>query len=139
MSQFWRLLRLQLDQRFGLASLRTSLRERRAKTLGRFLLGVLVFAALGSMVALYVYLLSMITPLFLQLGIGNILLGLAVLISSLLTFFMGMVYLIGTLFFARDIEFLAALPFPSGPSLPPSLPRCSSPKSERARWCCCRR
>lgn len=112
MSQFWRLLRLQLDQRFGLASLRTSLRERRAKTLGRFLLGVLVFAALGSMVALYVYLLSMITPLFLQLGIGNILLGLAVLISSLLTFFMGMVYLIGTLFFARDIEFLAALPIP---------------------------
>lgn len=112
MKTYLRLLRLQINQRFGLSALRAEWKERKGRTLGKAALGLIAVFGIASLLGLYTWLIAITMPAFLQLQMGEILLGVILLVSMVFVFFMGLVYLIGVLYFAKDSDFLAALPIP---------------------------
>lgn len=112
MSLFLRLLGVQINQRFGLSALRAGLKDNRMRTLGRGALYLVAFLGIGSLVGMYAWLIAVLMPSFTALGLQTLLLGVVLLAAMILVFFMGMIYLLGMLFFAKDTEFLAALPIP---------------------------
>lgn len=112
MKQYLRLFRLQINQRFGLSALRADIKENPKRTVGRAALFLLVILSFGMLIGMYTWLVALMMPAFQSLQMEKVLLGLLLLVSMVFVFFMGMIYLIGTLFFARDTEFLASLPIP---------------------------
>lgn len=112
MRLYLRLLGIQLNQRFGLSAIRAGLRDNRLRTLGRGALYLIVFLSIGVLVGMYTWLIDALMPTFTALGLETLLLGLVLFVAMLFVFFMGMVYLLGMLFFAKDTEFLASLPIP---------------------------
>lgn len=112
MRQYFRLLGIQMRQRYGLSSFKAGLRERRGRTLGMIAVWLIAILSIAMLLGMYVWLLTLLMPAFIAVGMGTLLLGLALLISMVFVFFMGLVYLIGMLFFSKDTEFLASLPIP---------------------------
>lgn len=112
MKLFFRLFFLQLNQRFGLSSMRAMLRDEKKKTARNLALFALVVFGVASLIAVYTALLSLLLPGFQQLGLDSVFLGLTLLLSMILVFVLGMFYLLGVLFFSKDTEFLTALPIP---------------------------
>ncbi len=112
MSLYFRLLRLQLSQRFGLSALRAEMQENRKRALGKASVFVVAVLSIGVLIGLYTWMLTAIMPTFQSLGMERIFLGVILLASMLIVFIFGLVYLIGLLFFSKDTEFLAALPIP---------------------------
>lgn len=112
MSMFFRLLGVQLNQRIGLSVLRSGWHESKGRTLGRAVIYLVAIVSIGFVIGMYTWLISAILPAFLELGLGDILLGLVLLAAMVMVFFMGLFYLIGMLFFSKDTEFLASLPIP---------------------------
>lgn len=112
MSLFLKLLKLQLNQRLGLSALRASFRDETRKTLLRALVYVVAVVGVGTLIGMYAWLLTLLVPSFVQMGLEKVLLGLVLLAAMVLVFVMGLIYIIGMLFFAKDTEFLAALPIP---------------------------
>lgn len=112
MKLFFRLLKLSLNQRFGLSALRAGLREDRKRTVLRGLVYVVALLSIGMLIGMYTWLGASVMPAFQALNMEHVLLGLVLLVAMAFVFFMGMFYLIGMLFFSKDTEFLAALPIP---------------------------
>lgn len=112
MKLFARLLWLQINQRFGLSALKAAWRDERKKTLGRGALALIVIISIAMLVVMYTWLLAAMMPGFESLGMEWVVLSIALLAGMVFVFFMGLIYLIGMLFFAKDTEFLAALPIP---------------------------
>ena len=112
MRLFFRLLGMQINQRMGFSAMRAMFRENKARAIGRLCIGALVGISLLSIVAMYVWFLVSFMPAFQTLGMEQLLLGLVLLVSMVMVFFLGMFYLIGVLFFSKDTEFLASLPIP---------------------------
>ncbi|MCL1963950.1 MAG: hypothetical protein FWF69_02680, partial [Firmicutes bacterium] len=112
MRLFFRLLSVQLNQRFGLSATRTLFKENKKRAAGRAALGVVIALSLSALVGMYTWLLVKLMPSFQALGLEVLMLGGMLLASMVLVFFLGMIYLLGVLFFSKDTEFLAALPIP---------------------------
>lgn len=112
MSLYIRLLRLQINQRMGISAIRSGLRDDRKRTLRGLLVLLVAVVGVGVLEGFYIWLLNAFLPGFRAMGMEGMLLSVALLISMVLTFFLGLFYLIGMLFFARDTAFLAALPIP---------------------------
>ena len=112
MNQYLTLLKVQFNQRYGLSVIRSELRENPRKMIGKLAVFAVAVISVGAMLVVYAWLLSKLMPAFHQAGFADILLGLALLTSMVLVFFMGFFYLLGFLFFAKDTEFLFSLPVP---------------------------
>lgn len=112
MRLFFRLLKTQLNQRFGISAMRASFRTHRLRAVGQLLLVLIVLLSIGALVGMYAWLMTKLVPVFVQLGMQHVMLGIILLASMVVVFFMGLVYLIGMLFFSKDTEFLASLPIP---------------------------
>lgn len=112
MSLYLRLLKLQLNQRFGFSAIRAGFRDEPKKMIGKMAIFITAMIGILSIVVMYAWLLYQIIPSFQEAGLEGLVLGLALLVSMVLVFFMGLIYLIGMLFFAKDTEFLFSLPIP---------------------------
>lgn len=112
MRLYLRLLGLQINQRLGLSVLRAGWQQSKGRTLARGALYLFLAIAFASILVMYVWLINALLPSFQALGLEKLLLGIVLLVSMVIVFFMGMIYLIGVLFFSKDTEFLAALPIP---------------------------
>jgi len=111
-NQYLTLLKAQFNQRYGLSAIRVELRENPRKMIGKLAIFFIAILSVSAIVVLYTWLLSILMPLFHQAGLSGVLLGVALLASMFLVFFMGFFYLLGFLFFAKDTEFLFSLPIP---------------------------
>lgn len=114
MSMFLRLFRVELKQRLGTSSLRASFRENKVKFIGRLSVWLIAFLSIAFLVGGYTWLLIKGMPFFAMLNLESVLLGILLLMSMVMVFFLGLFYLIGMLFFAKNTEFLASLPIPQG-------------------------
>ncbi len=112
MRLFLRLFGMQLNQRLGISAVRSAWRDDRKRAFGRIGIFLAVILSVGTLVGLYTWMIWSMMPAFHQLGLEKVFLGMTLLVSMVLVFIMGMVYLIGVLFFSKDTEFLAALPIP---------------------------
>lgn len=112
MSAYFRLLRVQVNQRLGISAFRALWRESKIRALGKALLWLLVVLSVGSLVGLYTWFMFFLLPPIHALGMDQVLLGVLLLCTMAIVFFLGLFYLNGVLFFSKDTEFLAALPIP---------------------------
>lgn len=112
MTLFFRLFAVQLRQRFGLSVMRAGWKDNPKRTIGHAALYAFVAISMLALVGMYVWLLNALMPVFVTLKMETLVLGIVLLVSMVVVFFMGLIYLIGSLFFAKDTEFLAALPIP---------------------------
>lgn len=113
MKMFFRLLGIQLNQRLGLSAFRAGWRDNRKKTVGQALVGFVAVVSIGSLIGMYAWLLTKLMPAFQMLKMESVLLGIVFLSCMVFTLIMGLISLLGVLFFAKDTEFLAALPISS--------------------------
>ncbi len=114
MKLLWRVFCVQMNQRIGFSAVRASFRQEPKRALTRTGIFLVALVSIGALSGMYTWLLHAIMPAFQSLGMGEVFLGVTLLLSMIIVFFMGMFYLIGALFFAKDTEFLAALPIPQG-------------------------
>ncbi|MDR0929251.1 MAG: hypothetical protein LBM74_05995 [Oscillospiraceae bacterium] len=105
-----RLFALQVNQRLGLSALRVLWREDPKKALRNALIFAAVALSLSTLLGMYIWLLHGMLPGFLALGMQDVFLGIVFLVMMVSVCLLGMVYLLGMLFFAKDAEFLASLP-----------------------------
>ena len=114
MMKFWRLVGLQLNVRYRFSYTLYNLKndkKARWKALG---IGLAVLLALVELVGLYTYLLAKIYQGASEAGMPEILLTQAAVLAGIFILFFGVFYILGTLFLAKDIELLSALPIKSG-------------------------
>lgn len=112
MSLYFRLMKLQFNQRFGFSVIKAGLREDPKKMIGKIAIFLTAVVGILSIVGMYAWLLYTIIPGFQQAGLESLVLGIVLMFSMVFVFFMGFIYLIGILFFAKDTEFLFSLPIP---------------------------
>lgn len=111
--QFMRLIGIQLNQRYGLTAMRIGFREDKAKTIRNALIVLVGIIAIGSLVFMYAWLAAKLYEAFAFMHMESVMLSIAMLVSMVLVLVLGLFYLIGTLYFAKDTEFLLTLPIPS--------------------------
>ena len=109
-SGFFTILRMELRSRYGLSVIKSNYRyDKKAfrKQIGLFALALYgILAILGA----YSFLVYEATKLFLGAGQGGLVLLYAFLAILILILFFGLIVVLGTLFFAKDSEFLSTLP-----------------------------
>ncbi|MFZ5974494.1 MAG: putative ABC transporter permease subunit [Bacillota bacterium] len=110
MSGFLTILKMQLRSRYGLSVIKSNYRnDKKAfrKQIGLFILALYgIVALLGT----YSFLVYKITELFMSVNQGGQVLIYAFLAILIMILFFGLVVVLGTLFFAKDSEFLSTLP-----------------------------
>lgn len=110
MSGYFTILRIQLRSRYGLSVIKSNYRN--DKKAFRKQLFIFASAAFGFLAILgsYSVLVYEASKLFLGGGQGSLLLLYAFLAILVMILFFGLIVVLGTLFFARDSEFLSTLP-----------------------------
>ena len=110
MSGYFTILRMQLRSRYGLSVIKSNYRN--DKKAFRKQLVIFASAAFGFLAILgsYSMLVYEASKLFLGGGQGSLLLLYAFLAILVMILFFGLIVVLGTLFFARDSEFLSTLP-----------------------------
>ncbi len=111
--EFWLLLKLHLRMRLALSSLRVTLRtgKGKAKIFGFTLLFLYVLAALWLVLCLFLYPMMGVAV---QMGVADVIVGVMVMASMLVSLFLGTLSLLGLVFNAKDTELYAALPVRQG-------------------------
>jgi len=110
MSGYFTILRMQLRSRYGLSVIKSNYRN--DKKAFRKQLVIFASAAFGFLAILgsYSVLVYEASKLFIGGGQGSLLLLYAFLAILVMILFFGLIVVLGTLFFARDSEFLSTLP-----------------------------
>lgn len=110
MTGFFPLLRLQLLSRFsGLKprNLAASLKEKKGRTIAYMILYPVLFLYLGAMLIIVE---NKILDVIVQLGMPDLLLSMAVMMSMVGTLILSFFFIMSSLYFGRDAAFIAALP-----------------------------
>jgi ABC-2 type transport system permease protein len=114
MSKFGSLLKTQLNSRFGFSMIRYALKNDRKAIWKGLGIGLAILVALGQFVFMYTFLLTKMFEAAKILNAPQLIITLGAVGSGLLTLFLGVFYILGALFLAKDTEFLASLPIRQG-------------------------
>ncbi len=110
MANFFNLLKIQLNARYGFSMMRYSMKNDK-KALWRGIgLGLVLLLALLEVMGLYVFFLIELYKAGEALGAPQFILTMATVAAGLLILFFGIFYILSTLFLAKDTELLASLP-----------------------------
>jgi ABC-2 type transport system permease protein len=109
-STFWTLAKLQMKMGFGLSALRYYWAKRDRKIWSS--LGIIALIVLGILpiFSLYIVVLNATFDAAVVLGQQQVVLTMAVVFSTVLVFFLGIVFVASTFFFSDDLPFLMSLP-----------------------------
>ncbi|MEW6082248.1 MAG: hypothetical protein AB1576_10840 [Bacillota bacterium] len=109
-STFWTLAKLQMKMGFGLSALRYYWVKRDRKIWSS--LGIIALIVLGILpiFSLYIVVLNATFDVAVVLGQQQVVLTMAVVFSTVLVFFLGIVFVASTFFFSDDLPFLMSLP-----------------------------
>ena len=114
MGNFFNLLKIQLNARYGFSMMRYSMKNDK-KALWRGIgLGLVLLLALLEVMGLYVFFLIELYKAGEALGAPQFILTMATVAAGLLILFFGIFYILSTLFLAKDTELLASLPVSQG-------------------------
>lgn len=112
MKPFFSLLRLQINSQFGLTALRYAFKSDRKMLWKVIGIGLIILVSVGQLVVYYTILLNMIYSASLPLNSPELILTLGAVAAGVITLVFGIIYILSTLFFAKDTELLSALPLP---------------------------
>ena len=110
MTGFFPLLRLQLLSRFSALkprNLAAALKEKKGRTIAYMILYPVLFVYLGAMLIIVE---SKILDVMTQLGMPDLLLSMAVMMSMVGTLILSFFFIMSSLYFGRDAAFIASLP-----------------------------
>ena len=110
MTGFFPLLRLQLLSRYAdlkPRNLKSQLQEKKGRTLGKLFGYILLVLYLGGFL---IFAESKILDALMTMGMPDLMLSIAVVVSMLGTFIMSFFFIMSSLYFGRDAAFIAALP-----------------------------
>ena len=109
MNQFWRLTRLQLKLTFGLASLKAQIKSGGKERLKAIASLVMIVLLCGGLLTGYLWLLNWLFDLVVLNTIQDTLLAMSIIAGMLVVFVFGIPYAF-SLYYAKDIPFLASMP-----------------------------
>ena len=109
MNQFWRLTRLQLKLTFGLASLKAQIKSGGKERLKAIASLVMIVLLCGGLLTGYLWLLNWLFDLVVLNTIQETLLAMSIIAGMLVVFVFGIPYAF-SLYYAKDIPFLASMP-----------------------------
>ncbi len=113
MKAFLALLSVQLRTRYGLSTLRVSMREKKGR-IKRIGMALLITVSVLYLLALYVLMSYGVFIATKQMGVPELSITIAALLCGLLVLFFGIFYILSSLFFSKDTEFLSSLPVKQG-------------------------
>lgn len=113
-NKLFSLIKLQLNAQYGLSYARYVMKNDKKALWKGIGLALVMVVAFGEMMGLYTFMLYNIYKTGLSVNAPEIILTLAVIPAGLLILFFGVIYIISTLFLAKDTEFLASLPVKQG-------------------------
>ncbi len=105
-----KLIKMQLNVAYGLSVLRWYWSHNRTKFLMNVGLFLLILVSLGPIFYLYWRILDGLYLGAAMFGQGQVVITTGVVAGSLIVFFFGFAYIMSTLYFSRDLNFLLALP-----------------------------
>ncbi|MDO8685073.1 MAG: hypothetical protein Q7J78_00210, partial [Clostridiales bacterium] len=105
------LLKVALNVNFGISSIKYKFRKEKSKRWEVILTVFGIVIGGGSMLALYIFLLEGLFSASSYLGMPQLLLTLAFIASQFIVFVFGIFYIMGSLYFSKDVNTLIPLPF----------------------------
>lgn len=114
MRKFFSLLKLQINAQFGLSNALYNIKyDKKAfwKGLG---IGFAILATLIYVAGFYTFIMYQVYLGAAMINAPQMILAMAAISSGMIVLIFGVFYIIGTLFLARDTEFLSSLPIPQG-------------------------
>ncbi len=110
MNMFFTLLKTQLNNRFGLTAMRINAHSDKKAFRKQLGMSLVIIFSMIYLVAIYSFLAYKFFGLTLQANMPEIILVLTISASMIVTLLTGLIFILGSLFFAKDSEFLATLP-----------------------------
>jgi ABC-2 type transport system permease protein len=107
---FFSLLKTQLNMNFGISSMLYKLKKEPSKKWAALAIGLCIVFGMGSIVAMYCFMVYAIFRASLALGKPELVLIMSFLLGQLIILFLGLFYIMSSFYFSRDIEVLVPLP-----------------------------
>ncbi len=114
MRKFFSLLKLQINAQYGLSNAIYNIKHDKKALWKGIGIGIAVLFALAEILGIYIFLMYQLFKGAMIINAPQMILTMAAICSGLIVLIFGVFYIIGTLFLAKDTEFLASLPIPQG-------------------------
>ncbi len=110
MNPFISLLKVNLNNNFGISALKFRFAKEKKKRWEPLLIGISIIVGIGSILSLYVMLLNGLFAASKAFGHPELLLTMCFILTQLLILFFGMFYVMSSFYFSRDFNLLVPLP-----------------------------
>jgi len=110
MRTFLTLVKTGLNVNFGISALKYQFTVEKRKRWEPILIGVSILIGLGTLLSLYILLLNSIYAVGAQINQPEIVLTISIIFAQFIVMFFGIFYIMGTLYFSKDINILLPLP-----------------------------
>lgn len=114
MRKFFSLLKLQINAQYGFSNALYNIKHDKKAFWKGVGIGIAILLALGEVIGIYTFLMYQLYSGAAMINAPQMILTMAAICSGLIVLIFGIFYIIGTLFLARDTEFLASLPLSQG-------------------------
>lgn len=114
MRKFFSLLKLQINAQYGLSNALYNIKNDKKALWKGIGIGIAILLALGEVIGIYTFLMYSLFKGSAVINAPQMILTMAAICSGLIVLIFGIFYIIGTLFLAKDTEFLASLPLSQG-------------------------
>lgn len=114
MRKFFSLLKLQINAQYGFSNALYNIKHDKKAFWKGVGIGIAILLALGEVIGIYTFLMYQLYSGAAMINAPQMILTMAAICSGLIVLIFGIFYIIGTLFLAKDTEFLASLPLSQG-------------------------
>ncbi len=110
MNPFMSLLKVNLNNNFGISALKYRFTKEKKKRWEPLLIGISIIVGIGSILSLYIMLLDGLYAASKAFGHPELLLTMSFILTQLLILFFGMFYVMSSFYFSKDFNLLVPLP-----------------------------